>query len=174
MVIRCKGKLWRRLGGRRKAGCVHEASFPGVMLGSWVAKTFKCDGRHLVIAVNERTYLTVVFPTVPRERFPAEMAAAVATSLRDLGIGESLVRAESVAVEFMPIARLEVGELAEVLDDVQFECEIELTYHTDLRVVQRNLNDFPHPNRTPCVPLEAVRELFEGVAASPAWPRLTA
>jgi hypothetical protein len=172
-VIRCKGNLWRRLGGKRKIGPASTASIPGVMLGSWVAKAFECDGHDLILAVNERTYLTVLFPFVPRERLCSEMAAAVANALRDLGIAESIAGAESAAVEFMPLARLEGGELGAVLEDVQFECEIELTYHTDLRVVQRNLNDFPHPNRNPCVPLEAVRQLFRNVAEGPSWLRST-
>ena len=146
---------------------------PGVMLGSWVAKAFRDRERHLVIALNERTYLTIVFPFVPRERFSAEFAGAMSNALRDLGISERIVRAEVAAAELMPVGRLEAGELADVLEDVQFFCEIELDYHTDLRVVQRNLNDVPHPNRDPCVPLAAVRELFEGVTESPAWLRST-
>ena len=147
---------------------------PGVMLGSWVAKMFRDGDRDLVIALNERTYLTIVFSLVPRERFSTELASAMSKALRDLGISERIVRAEAAAVELMPLGRLERGELADVLDDVQSFCEMELDYHTDLRVVQRNLNDVPHPNRDPCVPLAAVRELFEGVTESPAWLRLTA
>ena len=172
-VIRCKGNLWRRLGGKRKTEPATTASIPGVLLGSWVAKAFECDGRNLVLAINERTYLTVVFPFVPRERFSSEMAVAVGHALRDLGIAEPIVAGETAAVEFMPPARLEGSELVEVLEDVQFECEIELTYHTELRVVQRNLNDFPHPNRNPCVPLQAVRQLFRNVAEGPSWLRST-
>jgi hypothetical protein len=61
-----------------------------------------------------------------------------------------------------------------VLDDVQFFCDMELDYHTDLRIVQRNLNDVPHPNRHPCVPLEAVHELFANVGEPAAWLRSVA
>ena len=173
-VIRCRGKLWQRLGRPRRSLRATEASVPGVMLGSWVAKVFRDRERPLVIALNERTYLTVVFPFVPREQFSAALASALSTALRDLGIRDRIVRAEAAAAELMPLARLERGELAEVLDDVQFFCEIELDYHTDLRVVQRHLNDVPHPNRDPCVPLAAVRELFEGITESPPWLRSTA
>jgi hypothetical protein len=45
---------------------------------------------------------------------------------------------------------------------LEFHCGIELEYHQDLRKVQRNLNDMPHVNRDPCVPLDAVTQLFEG------------
>lgn len=167
-VIRCRGKLWQRLRGARAGS---EVAFPGVMLGSWAAKTFSYESRELVIAVNERTYLTVVFALVPRERFPAELAAAVGMALRDLRIPEPLARAESAAVEFMPVAAFGSSEFAAVLDRVQYFCELELCYHTDLRVVQANLNRLPHPNRDPCVPLEAVRQLFDNSSESPAWLR---
>ena len=76
-VIRCKGKLWERLGGRRATQTGHQAAIPGVLLGSWAAKVFKCESRHLVVAVNERTYLTVVFPLGPSERFAAELRSHV-------------------------------------------------------------------------------------------------
>lgn len=170
-VIRCRGKLWQRLGRGRTAHCASEAAFPGVLLGSWAAKLFSYGGRDLILAINERTYLSVVLPRVPRERFFTELANAVGTALRDLRVPEAIVRSESNAVEFMPVARLGSGELADVLDDVQFYCELELQYHTDLRIVQRNLNDVPHPNRDPRVPLEAVRALFQNAGESPAWLR---
>ena len=170
-VIRCKGRLWQRLGVRRDSAVGKPTPIAGVLLGSWGAKLFRDRERYLVVAVNERTYLTAVFPFVGRERFHADLAAAVATALCDLGIADVIVRAETAALEFMPLARLGAEELADVLDDVQFMCEIELGYHTDLRIVQRSLNDFPHPNRNPCVPLEAVHELFHDAPENAAWLR---
>jgi hypothetical protein len=170
-VIRCKGRLWQRLGAPRESGSGSQPAFAGVLLGSWGAKVFRDRERYLIVAVNDRTYLTAVFPFAGRERFCGDLCAAVGMALRDLGIAESIVRAEIAALEFMPIARLGAESLADVLDDVQFFCEIELAYHTDLRVVQRNLNDVPHPNRDPCVPLEAVRELFANTGETTPWLR---
>jgi hypothetical protein len=173
-VIRCKGKLWQRLGARRDSEAASANAFPGVLLGSWAAKLFRDGERYLVIAVNDRTYLTVVFPFVSRQRFSADLSSAAATALRDLGIAEAVVRTEAAALEFMPVTRLGAEELAAVLDDVEFFCEMELDHHTDLRIVQRNLNDVPHPNRDPCVPLLAVRELFANAGESAPWLRLIA
>lgn len=166
-VIRCKGRLWQRLGAPRESGPA--PVFPGVLLGSWGAKLFRDRERYLVIAVNDRTYLTAVFAFAGRERFSADLCAAAALALRDLGIAETIVRAEIAALEFMPVARLGAETLADALDDVQFMCEIELCYHTDLRLVQRNLNDFPHPARDPCVPLQAVHELFHNAGEGAPW-----
>lgn len=170
-VIRCKGRLWQRMGARRETLGVDSTPFAGVLLGSWGAKLFRDGERYLVVAVNDRTYLTAVFPFAGRARFTGDLAAAAGMALRDLGIAEAIVRAETAALEFMPVARLGAEELAHVLDDVQYMCEIELCYQTDLRVVQRNLNDFPHPNRDPCVPLEAVHELFHDAGENAVWPR---
>lgn len=170
-VIRCKGRLWQRLGARRDSGSVVPTPMPGVLLGSWGATLFRDGERYLVVAVNERTCLTAVFPFAGRERFMGDLCAAVGMALRDLGIAEAIIRAEATALEFMPLARLGAEALADVLDDVVFFCEMELDYHTDLRVVQRNLNDVPHPNRDPCVPLEAVRELFRNAGEHAAWLR---
>ncbi|HWI38614.1 MAG TPA: hypothetical protein VNU64_19340 [Burkholderiales bacterium] len=170
-VIRCKGRLWQRLGVRRETTPAHPATFAGVLLGSWGAKLFRDGERYLVIAVNDRTCLTALFPFEGRARFSAGLCAAVGTALRDLGIAEPIVRAECAALEFMPAARLGAEELADILEDVQYMCEIELCYHADLRIVQRNLNDFPHPNRDPCVPLEAVHELFHNAGENAAWLR---
>jgi hypothetical protein len=160
--------------GAPRDGACNALPFPGLLLGSWAAKVFRDGERYLIVAVNERTYLTAVFPWAGRQSFPTDLARAAASALRDLGIAEAIVRAETAAIEFMPPARLGAGELADVLDDVQFFCDMELDYHTDLRIVQRNLNDVPHPNRHPCVPLEAVHELFANVGEPAAWLRSVA
>lgn len=170
-VIRCKGRLWQRLATTRIEAAANASAFPGVLLGSWGAKLFRDGDRYLAIAVNERTYLTAVFPFVDRRRFSIDLSAAVRTALLDLGIAEAIIRAETAAIEFMPATRLGEEELAAILDDVQFFCELELDYHTDLRIVQRDLNEVPHPNRDPCVPVEAVRELFANVREAAPWLR---
>jgi hypothetical protein len=74
-----------------------------------------------------------------------------------------VVRDESAAVEFEPLTRLTNRGMIGTLNDLEFHCGIELEYHEDLRRVQRNLNDMPHVNREPCVPVDAVTQLFEGV-----------
>lgn len=159
----CTQKLWRRLGyaGRpplRIAALVlHNTS-----LGSWAAKVFQYYRKDLVIGLNERTYLTVVFPLAPRAQFHANFAAAVGNALEDLGLPPPFADAERDAVELEPLARLTSRIMIATLNDLEFHCGIELEYHDDLRRVQRNLNDIPHANRDPCVPAEAVARLFEG------------
>ena len=165
-------KLWRRLGyaGRPPAE-VSEPLIHGVSLGSWAAKVFRHCRRDLVIALNERTYLTVLFPLAPRVQFRSNFAIALANVLEDLDVPEAAVRAENAAVEFEPLARLTNRSMAGTLNDLEFHCGIEFEYHDDLRVVQRNLNEIPHANRDPCVPADAVSRLFE---AAPVTRRFSA
>jgi hypothetical protein len=102
-----------------------------------------------------------VFPLAPRRTFHSSFAGAVADVLRCLRLPEEFVRSESAAVEFLPLARLTNRSMTGTLNDLEFHCGIELSYHDDLRRVQLNLNEIPHVNRDPCVPVEAVRRLLE-------------
>jgi hypothetical protein len=160
--IMCTQRLWQRLGyAGRPPSQVLEPLIHGVSLGSWAAKVFRIDRRDLVIALNERTYLTVVFPLARRQEFRANFANAVGNVLEDLRLPEEIVRVESAAVEFEPLARLTNRSMTGTLNDLEFHCGIELTYHDVLRKVQLNLNEIPHANRDPCVPIDAVGRLFE-------------
>jgi hypothetical protein len=156
----CSGKLWRQLGYTGRSRSEISQPMPGVSLGSWAAKVFNDQGRNLVLALDTRTYLTLLFPLGPAAQFRSDFANALANALEDAGVPPAIKRMECVAIEFEPLACLRNPELTGTLNDVQFFCEIEFAYHDDLRVVQRNLNDIPHPNRDPCVPIEAIKHLF--------------
>ena len=160
--IMCTQRLWQRLGhAGRPPMQVPERAIHGATLGSWAARVSRFDRRDLVIGLNERTYLTVVFPLAPRREFRATFASAVGDVQRDLRLPEEIVRSESAAVEFEPLARLTNRSMTGTLNDLEFHCGIELSYHDDLRRVQLNLNEIPHVNRDPCVPVDAVRRLFD-------------
>ena len=168
--IMCTQRLWQRLGhAGRPPSHVSEPLIHGVSLGSWAAKVFRIDRRDLVIALNERTYLTVVFPLAPRREFRANFTSAVGDVLEDLRLPEEIVRSESAAVEFEPLARLTNRSMTGTLNDLEFHCGIELAYHDDLRKVQLNLNEIPHANRDPCVPIDAVSRLFEAAPVKRAF-----
>ncbi len=161
--IMCTQKLWRRLGYAGQPPVeVAEPIVQGALLGSWAAKVFRYRRKDLVIALNERTYLTIVLPLAPRIQFRSNFAAAVTHALEDLEMPTAIVRAESAAVEVEPLVRLTNRSMTGTLNDLEFHCGIELEYHDELRKVQRNLNDIPHVNRDPCVPVDAVTQLFEG------------
>ena len=165
--IMCNGKLWRKLGysGPQRSS-VPEHFMLGISLGSWAAKSFTDQGRDLVVALDTRTYLTLLFPFAPTRQFHANLASALVNALHDVGVPPAIVRIESLAVEFAPLVPLRNRQLTDSLNHVWSFCDIEFCYHNDLRTIQRNLNDLPHPNRDPCVPIEAVRRLFRESTAT--------
>ena len=159
--IMCTQKLLHALGKRRRPpGEATQPQLLTVRLGGWAATCHRFDRRDLVIAIDERTYLTLVFPLAPRTGFRSRFAAALTAALEDFGVPEDVVCAERSAIDFEPLTPLADRTLVRSLDDVEYMCGIEFLYHDDLRLVQRNLNEFPHPGRDPCVPLEAVVQML--------------
>ena len=166
--IMCTQKLLNALGKRgQPLGKAVEPQLPGVRLGSWAATKCRFDRRDLVIALEQRTYLTLVFPLAPRTGFRARFADALAALLADLGVPEDVVHAERSAIDFEPFSRLADRKLVGALDDVEFVCGIELSYHDDLRRVQRNLNEFPHAGLDVYVPLAAIARMFANPQPAP-------
>ena len=160
--IMCTPRLWQRLAQvRRESLAVTAGPMPGISLGPWAAKVFKDASRDFVLVLEQRTYLTLLLPLVPVAHFRPHLSRALSNALVDLGVPPAVARAEGAAIEFEPLARLQDSCLRERLDDVEFTCGIEFSYHRDLRIIQRNLNDFPHPGRDPCTPVEGIRRLFD-------------
>jgi hypothetical protein len=166
--IMCTQKLWRAMG---KSGLppndLPEPGTLGAALGSWAAKLFHYDRRALVLALNERTYLTLVFPLSPRAKFRTHFATALEWALADLGVAPSSIEQETAVIDFLPLARLTHRSMTGSLNDLEFLGRCELDYTDDLRRVQLNLNEVPHVNREPCIPIEAVAQVFSGVAVGP-------
>ena len=170
--IMCAQALWRavRPPKRRRpaAARVDEPVFQGVQFGPWAATMARFDGHDLVIAIDAATYLTLVFRFQSAARFRPNFSAALRAALEDFGAPERTGLLESTVIETAPLVALTDRTLLSALNDVKFFCDLELGYHTDLRRVQRNLNDLPRAHRDPCVPAEAVAMRFGGPAALPA------
>jgi hypothetical protein len=167
-LIMCTQKLLNALGKHgRPPGKPVEPQLLGVRLGSWAATVHRFDRRDLVIALEQRTYLTLVFPLAPRTEFRTHFADALAALLADLGMPEDVVHAECSAIDFEPLSRLADRKLVGALDDVEFMCGIELSYHDDLRRVQLNLNEFPHAGLDLYVPLAAIARMFANTRPAP-------
>jgi hypothetical protein len=160
--IMCTQTLWRRLGHKGKPpATVPERAPRGVLLGTWAATVFRYGHHDLVIALNERTYLTLVFRMAPRAAFREHFVLALRFALEDLGVPAPLVAAETGTIALTPLARMSDLSMAGTLTDLRHHCAFELSDHADLRTVQLNLNDMPHANRpAPHVPADAVQQLF--------------
>ena len=163
----CTHRLWRALGQKgTPPRIVVEPAVPGAILGTWAAKLFHRQRRGLVIALNERTYLTLVFPLAPRADFRAQFTQALTWALEDLGVASPTAERESSVLDFLPLASLTNRSMTGSLNDLEFLCQVELDYTSDLRRAQRNLNEVPHVNRDPCTAVDAVAQVF-GVASQP-------
>lgn len=159
--IMCTQKLWRALGEAGQPPVdVSEPGTLGAVLGSWATKLFHYDRRGLVLALNERTYLTLVFPLAPRAQFRAQFASALRWALHDFGVPSPAMEQESMVLDFLPMARLTNRSLTGSLNDLEFLGRCELDYTSDLRRVQRNLNEVPHVKQEPSCAIEAVGQVF--------------
>jgi hypothetical protein len=127
------------------------------VLRAWAATRYKEGDFDLVMAVDAATLLTVVVPLGDSARFASDFVASVGTALRDLGISSSA--GELPAPGELSLHYLRDPSLRQTLSDLESFCGIEVCYHRDLRIIQRNLNDVPHPSG---VPAERVRMFFGG------------
>ena len=164
--ILCTERLLRRL--RPRPARSRDTNGPlvsGTVLGNWAATVARLKRRDLVIALNDRTYLTLLFPFARPDAFRSDFADALGRALRDHDVPRDVAVREGAEIEVARFARLTDRLLRTALDNAEFICGIEMDYEDDLREVQAALNEFPHPNREPSVPTEAVLLLFAVLAA---------
>ena len=165
--IMCAQKLWSLVKPWKLA--LSERSEANGRLTDWAATIFTENGDSLVIAMEIKTYLTLIFPYGEGEVFEDGFVTGLVSALRDLGIADKVVADELVAAAGpLCLSRLTDPKLREALKTAHFTCGIERAYHDDLRRVQRNLNDFPHPLPPDHVPAIAVRRLFSQPPLRPA------
>lgn len=143
----------------------------GIALGAWATKLFRYDRLALVLALEQRTYLTLVFPLAPHSQFRTNFASALEWALCDLGVAGGTARHEAAIIDFLPLTRLTARSMSGSLNELEFLAHCELDYTEDLRRVQRNLNDVPHVKRQPCTAVESVAEVFRiGSPRTAAFP----
>jgi hypothetical protein len=154
--IQCAQKLWRIVRTWPFAKSVRPSGDESVFR-AWAATRFQEGDFDLVMAVDAATLLTVVVPLRDSAAFARDFVASVDAALRDLGVSSSAC--ELPAPSALSLHCLRDPALRQTLSDLQSFCGIEICYHRDLRIIQRNLNDVPHPAG---VPAERVRALFAG------------
>jgi hypothetical protein len=160
----CSQRMWRLVRKWTSEAAPSEPAVEGRLLGPWAATVSNEDERSPVIAIDVGTYLTIVFPLGDASGFHDAFAGALDVALRDIGVPRDQIAVEVEAVKGLPLARLLDATLRDALDTVEFVCGTELEYHTDLRIVQRNLNRFPHNLPPEYVPALNVLRVF-GVTA---------
>jgi hypothetical protein len=147
-----------------------EVQFQNLLFSGWAATLTKHDGRSLVVGIELSTYLSVVFTLDSASAFRQEFCTALGWALEDLDASPPTIAVEAMLIETAPIVRLTDQSLSEELRYTASICAIELSYSSDLRRVQRNLNDLPHGGREIPVPAEAVAARLAESRASSATP----
>ena len=161
--ILCTQTLWRRLGNPDRVPFrAPESGYYGVSLGAWATKVFRYDRRDLVVAMDERTCATLLFPLAPRRRFRSNFADALAALLADVEVPAEAIAAECAALHFAPIARLQSGVLADTLAQAQVLCELDLFDVSDLRHIQLHVSEYPFAIGMGSCPIEALAMVFAG------------
>ncbi len=161
IAIMCTLKLQRALvqGGqawtRGKAPDVQ----PSGRLGNWAA-TLVDEGRKLVVAINERTGLTLVLPFRPSGTLRNRLAATLRDALVDRRVHLAEASDECREVRTAAFARLRNPALSDALDFAAFEAACHGTGgRQDNRSIQDMLNEYPYGIGAG-VPDEAVAAAF--------------
>jgi hypothetical protein len=164
--IMCTKVLWHAIGGlgpllpRAPAGTggAREAR-----LGDWSLRDLRTPFGHVVVGLEETTYLTVVFRLNMLPAIIGDLAASAGTALTDIGIERLAADREARSILSDPrFARNDnrsfLGSVNDVTFHVSAEIEDERRITADLlHRVQVRLNGMPHVQRRPSFPDQAVR-----------------
>jgi hypothetical protein len=165
-TIMCTKDLWHCLGAPSPLLLREQCDFEDTKLGPWSAKGVSFSEGDFVVAVNEVTYLGVVFPLVPLPDFLSEFGHAVGTLLQALGFSDELVRSEAepflVRTGFAKNTnRSLVGTLNDLCIHVDAALDAERRIDRDaLLRIQVHLSEIPHVNRECSFPRDATQLLF--------------
>lgn len=158
--VMCAQNLWTVV-RRWNVGAGATDSATG-LLGSWAASRFQEDDIDVVVAISDSTYMTIVLPLGSPLSFHADFRAAVGAALQDLRVPAARIAVELSALDMLFMSRLCDASLRSVLNDLRVYCGLEFLYHSDIRTVQRNLNDVPHSSLAGGTPAHAVNALLGG------------
>ena len=102
-TLRCTKKLLDKLGLSVKAlpQAHASANAPGQnnVLGDWYATYLPARPKHLILAVNEKSRLAVLFPSAPLKTLAPRFLAAVRQRLTALALTSEVIEAELAAME---------------------------------------------------------------------------
>ena len=144
--ILCTPKLWRIVRSWPLSKSAPPCENPST-LSTWGATRFHERDDDFVLAINAATLLTVVVRLRQSDVFASDFAASIGFALQDIGVS---ARAGDQLVHGAPaLHSLRDPAVRTALEWVESCCAVEVCYHSDVRVIQRNLNDVPHPDGVP-------------------------
>ena len=165
-TIMCTLDTWRCL-GQDGSPPVRVATYDDEFrLGDWSAKVVDEPHGRFCLALNEKTYLTILFPFVGLPQFHQAFASAVELELVHLGVSASVVALETeLLLQCSAFAKNTNRSLVGSLNDVArcFKSELDMAGSADsgtLLAIQHEFNMMPHVGQEEPFPAYAVAQLF--------------
>ena len=163
--VLCSSKLYRALAPGRVSG-VATAAGEDVPLGDWAATL---AGLEFMVAIEERTCLTLVVRLRPLDGIRDRLAAALRLALEGCGVSPEAVGRECEAFEQARFLRRRHPALCEAIGFAEIEAGAHADGGQPEDSVQAMLNTCPYGECGASCPDEAVAALF-GASGDPARP----
>ena len=155
--VLCSSKLHRALAPGSVSGAVTGAG-GNARLGDWAATL---AGREFVVAIEERTCLTLVVRLLPVPGFRDRLAAALRLALGSCGVSSDAIGSECEALERAQFLSRRQPALREAMAFAEMEARAHVEGGQDEASVQDMLNEYPYGECPASCPTEAVAMLFQ-------------
>ncbi len=136
VALRCTQRLLRRL---RADGVTKNPGEAGNALGHWYANVLTFNRRPLVLAISERSLLSVVLPGAPFSSLATRFPPALAQLLHAMGVSENLVAAEVASMSPLTIAATASRQLLGCLNQYGWELTVHFHYEPQATLMERQL-----------------------------------
>jgi hypothetical protein len=165
-TVMCTKDFWRVLGSPHPLNDPDDELGTKSSLGRWAAKAIGLPEGDVVVALNELTYLPVIFPLMPLPDLLAGFGYAVGRLLEDLEMPERVCRTEAQAfLSGTSFAKNGNRSLVGSLNDVCYHVDVALqdAGNADpdtLHATQLRLSRMPHSKLEWHFPDKAAQLLF--------------
>lgn len=135
VALRCTNRLLQRL----RIEVADSVGQPGNALGHWYANVVTINRALFVLAISERSLLSVVVPGTPFSTLPARVPQALAELLRNLSVPEREVVRELTAMSPLTVATTASRKVLGCLNQYAFELEVDFHYNPGRTLLEREL-----------------------------------
>jgi hypothetical protein len=156
-IIMCAPPLWRFVRAWRTASAEPDPAVSAGTLGRWAATALTRGARDILLGVETATCLAIVCELGSETTFTRRWKQALEAAFEDMRVPLACLPGDVCVPR---LQRIKDEAWDRTLDAVEFVCDTELHLQSDLRIVQRELNEFPHDHPPHYVPVVAVRRLF--------------
>ncbi|MEH0167376.1 DUF6933 domain-containing protein [Roseateles microcysteis] len=134
-AFRCTQKLLTRL----NAVPAPEPAPPDSVLGDWYANIVRAGRTQVVLAISERTLLSVVVPAKEGRTLVRRFSEALEPLLLSIGVPAEDVVAERNAMQQSAIAKTANRRVLGSLNDLAFQLEVGLTHQPERTLLAQSL-----------------------------------